>query len=237
MQRVWWIRAADKHTLSSNLISAHQSDLFETVAHSITQCAFVLITHQCSKLLLDRAHKTVCVWFWTAVKLFSANQDHREALFICFVFFPHFASKVHFEGQCNSVDLTASCRPVKSMFNLIQAVMRGFGKASVFERLLSEAAASSPSSVRLRVLNSQGEILPWLSVNWQSDESQVADNGKVYLGGSFWNLSWEKQRKAATYRSVYVAVFPLPAPRQNHTLASARAFPTQGHGLTFTQQD
>lgn len=43
-------------------IEPHQSDLFETVAHSIThKCAFVLITHQGSTLLLDKAHKTVCV--------------------------------------------------------------------------------------------------------------------------------------------------------------------------------
>lgn len=85
------------HTLLSNLISAHQSDLFETVAHSITQCAFVLITHQCSTLLLlYKAHKTVRVWFWaTAVKLFSANQDQEEALFIrIFEFHQKFMLKV-----------------------------------------------------------------------------------------------------------------------------------------------
>lgn len=46
------IQEAEKQTLLSNLIRAQRSDLFETVAYSITQCAFVLITHHCSMLLL-----------------------------------------------------------------------------------------------------------------------------------------------------------------------------------------
>lgn len=53
--------ASSRSTFLWNRISAHQSDPFETVVHAITQCAFVLITHQASARLLGEAHKTVCV--------------------------------------------------------------------------------------------------------------------------------------------------------------------------------
>lgn len=119
-------RQTNTHFLS-NLISAHQSDLFKTVAHSITQCAFVLITHQCSTLPLDKAHKTVLrVVLELRLNYVLQIRTTVEALFIRFPISCSFASKGHFKGQRDSVDSTASCRPAKKMFNLIQALMRGF---------------------------------------------------------------------------------------------------------------